>query len=50
VAALINHHCVGASTAPVTAQGGQVLKRSSRTGGDRSPVSGAVSSRRQAVA
>jgi excisionase family DNA binding protein len=50
VAALINHHCVGASVTAETVQGGQVLKRSSRTGGGQSPVPGTVGSRRHAVA
>lgn len=50
VAALINQHCVGAPIAAETVQGGQVLKRSSRTGGGRNSVPGTVSSRRQAVA
>jgi len=42
VAALINHHCVGASIAAETAQGDQTLKRSSGASGRRNPVSGTV--------
>lgn len=50
VAALINHHCVGASVAAGTTQGEQILKGSSGSGGRRNSVSGTVSARRQAVA
>jgi excisionase family DNA binding protein len=50
VAALINHHCVGASAATETAQGNRTQKETAGPSGRKSSVSGIVGSRRQATA
>lgn len=49
VAALINHHCVGASVEGKTVQEGDVLKRSSGPSGRQNSVSDIAGPRRQAV-
>ena len=50
VAALINHHCVGASVAAETAPESQTLKGPSRPSSRPNPVSGMGRPRRQATA
>lgn len=50
VAALINHHCVGASAAAVTEQGSRTQKQTAGPSGRKSSVPGMVSPRRQATA
>lgn len=49
VAALINHHCVGASVQAEAPNEDQLLVKGSGTNGRRHAVSGAAGSRRQAV-
>lgn len=50
VAALINHHCIGASVTAETVQDSQTLKGSSGPDSRNNPVSGMVRPRRQATA
>lgn len=49
VAALINHHCVGASVPAEVPKQDQLLVKAAGTNGRRNTVSGAVGARRQAV-
>jgi excisionase family DNA binding protein len=49
VAALINHHCVGASVTGETVQGGKIPKETSERSGRPNSVSGMLSPRRQAA-
>jgi len=49
VAALINHHCVGASASAEVPKDDQLLMKAAGTNGRRNTVSGTAGSRRQAV-
>lgn len=49
VAALINHHCVGASATAETVQGDKIPKETSGRSGHPNSVSGMLSQRRQAA-